>query len=56
MDKKVMYALMGGVAVIGAAVAFHLLSKSESEADETLDNDLEKVGPLELDAQGRIEF
>ena len=50
MDKKVMYALIGGVAVIGAAVAFHLLNKNAEEADESLDNDLEKVGPLELDS------
>jgi hypothetical protein len=56
MDKKVMYALIGGVAVIGAAVAFHLLNKNAEEADDSLDNDLEKVGPLELDAMGRIEF
>jgi hypothetical protein len=49
MDKKVMYALIGGASIIGVAVAFHLLNKNAEEADETLDNDLEKVGPLELD-------
>jgi hypothetical protein len=55
MDKKVMYALIGGVAVVGAAVAFHILSRS-SEADEELDGDLEQLGPLELDTNGTIEF
>ena len=45
-----MYALIGGASLVGLAVAFHLMSKNAEEADETLDNDLEKVGPLELDA------
>lgn len=45
-----MYALIGGAAIVGAAVAFHFLGKGGEEADETLDNDLEKVGPLELDS------
>lgn len=56
MDKKVMYALIGGAAVIGAAVAFHFLARSSEEADDNLDADLEQLGPLELDANGRIEF
>ena len=29
--------------------SFHLLNKNAEEADDSLDNDLEKVGPLELD-------
>jgi hypothetical protein len=55
MDKKVMYALIGGVAVVGAAVAFHLMS-GKSEVEDALDGDLEQLGPLKLDDQNRIEF
>ena len=35
MDKKVLYALLGGVAVVGAAIAFYAVSKEnvEDEAD-----------------------
>jgi len=39
MDKKVLYALIGGVTLVGVAVAFHLMSKSTEE--DTLDADLE---------------
>jgi len=48
MDKKVMYALIGGVAVIGAAVAFHMLGKADSEGD-AMDEDLNQIGALDLD-------
>jgi hypothetical protein len=41
MDKKVLYALIGGVAVVGAAVAYHLATKSAEEADDGIDEDLE---------------
>jgi len=41
MDKKVMYALVGGAALVGAAVAFHLLSKSSDEVEDSLESDLE---------------
>ena len=51
-----MYALMGGVAVVGAAVAFHFLSKSSEEVDDALDADLAELGELELDSRGIIEF
>lgn len=54
-SKFIKYALIGGAAVIVAAVAAHLMSKSE-EADELLDADLEDLGELKLDANGRIEF
>jgi hypothetical protein len=50
MDKKVMYALLGGVAIIGAAVAFHMASGKGDEVEEQLDSDLEKIGTLKLDA------
>jgi hypothetical protein len=56
MDKKVMYALIGGVALVGAALAFHLASGKGDEVEDQLDNDLEKIGALKLDDKGRIEF
>ena len=40
MNKRVLYGLLGGAAVIGAAVAFHLVSKQTDEADENLEEDL----------------
>jgi len=47
MDKKVMYALIGGAAIIGAAVAFHLISaKTEEADDDQLDGDLKELGEL----------
>ena len=56
MDKRVYYALVGGVAIVSAAVAFHFLSRGTEEADDGLDDELAALGPLELDAYGRIEF
>jgi len=56
VDKKVMYALIGGVAVVGAAIAFHFMSKEGDSADSGLDDDLDQLGPLELDENGRIKF
>jgi hypothetical protein len=41
VDKKVMYALIGGVAVVGAAIAFHFMSKEGDSADSGLDDDLD---------------
>ena len=38
MDKRVLYALLGGAALVGAAVAFHLIGKSAEESD--FDDDL----------------
>lgn len=55
MDKKVMYALIGGAAVIGAAVAFHFMGKADSESD-SMDADLDQIGALDLDEEGRIKF
>lgn len=59
MDKKVMYALIGGVALIGAAIAYKLATSSETDdgtpgqAEE--DADLEEIGDLETE-QGHIKF
>lgn len=56
MDKKVLYALIGGVAVVGAAVAYHMASKSAEEADDGIDEDLEQLGPPEMEANGMLKF
>jgi hypothetical protein len=46
-NKIVKYALIGGAAVIGAAIAINYLFNSEVEdADEMLDVDLEQLGEL----------
>lgn len=41
MRKEVMYALIGGAAVVGAAVAFHYANSKTTGGDEGLDSDLE---------------
>lgn len=51
-----MYALIGGVAVVGAAVAYHLASKSAEEADDGIDDDLEQLGPPEMEGNGMLKF
>ena len=57
MDKKVLYALIGGAAVIGAGAAYYFLSQAEtSSTEDALDDDLDQLGALELDDNGRIEF
>jgi hypothetical protein len=56
MDKKVLYALIGGVAVVGAAVAYHLASKSIEEADDGIDDELEQLGPPEMEPNGMLKF
>ena len=40
MRKEVMYALIGGAAVVGAAVAFHYANSKSAEGAE-MDSDLE---------------
>ena len=40
MDKKVMLALVGGIAVIGAAVAYHLSSRQSEEVEDDIEDDL----------------
>ena len=54
MDKKVLYALIGGVAVVGAAVAYHL-SKATEEAED-LDDDLAQLGDPEYEPNGMLKF
>lgn len=56
MDKKVLYALIGGVAVVGAAVAYHLASKSAEEADDGIDEDLDQLGEPQYEPNGMLRF
>ena len=51
MDKKVLYALIGGAAIVGAAIIFSM-SKGESQVDDILD----KLGPVEREENGKLEF
>ena len=62
MDKKVLYALIGGVALVGAAIAYNMISsgdtadaKAEGPGEDELDNDIEDIGELEIE-QGHIKF
>lgn len=56
MDKKVLYALLGGAAVAVAAIAY-AMSKGEGEEGETTTDDIiEQLGPVVRDANGMLEF
>lgn len=50
MDKKVLYALIGGVALIGAAIAFSM------SKDSAVDDVLNQLGPVEKDENGKLDF
>ena len=41
MRKEIMYALLGGAAVVGAAVAFHYANTKTGGVEDSLDDDLE---------------
>lgn len=44
----VKYALIGTAALVGAAIAYHMISKSEeSDAEEALESDLAELGALD---------
>ena len=54
-DKRVVYGLLGGAAVlIGAAVISHYFS-GEKESNQ-LDIEIDKLGLLQRDASNHIEF
>jgi|TARA_B110000285_G_scaffold13238_1_gene13119 hypothetical protein len=44
MDKKVMYALIGGVAVVGAAIAYYAVNKEKVEDEGDMEDDLAELG------------
>jgi len=51
-----LYALIGGIAVIGAAIALNSFSKAPVDEDEeTLDQDLEEIGEVENE-HGHMKF
>ena len=50
-DKKVLYALIGGAALlVGAAIISHMSSESEPSP---IDDDLDKLGPLKREENGQ---
>ena len=49
-DKRVVYGLLAGAAIIGGALASYYLSESESPGE------IPSIGPVKRDASGYIEF
>jgi hypothetical protein len=53
LEKRVLYALLGGVAIVGALIAYKMSSSEDAKADgpgeDELDNDLEDIGDLETE-------
>ena len=56
MDKKVLYALLGGVAVVGAAIAFYAVSKEKVEDEADMEDDLAELGEPQFEASGMLKF
>ena len=64
-NKNLKYALIGGAAVVGAAVLYYLTSASEGKSDassaeqaandDILEDDLEKIGEIEYE-DGHVKF
>lgn len=62
-NKNIKYAMMGGAALVGAAVLYYLTSsKSEdiasgasNETAEKLDDDIEQIGEIEYE-DGHVKF
>lgn len=53
MDKNVKYALIGGLTIVGAALAYHFY-KQQADNEEDLDDDLTELGPLEFEKDGKL--
>ena len=56
MDKKVLYALIGGVAVVGAAVAYYAVSKEKVEEEGDMEDDLAELGEPVFEPTGMLRF
>jgi hypothetical protein len=58
MDKKVMYALIGGVAVVGAAIAYYAVNKEKVEEEEEgdMEDDLAELGEPQFEPSGMLKF
>lgn len=55
-DKRVVYGLIGGAALlIGAAIISHYTSGQSAE-DQQIDDEIEKLGPLQRDNTNHIQF
>lgn len=44
MDKKVLYALLGGAAVVGAAIVYFATNKEKVEDEGDMEDDLANLG------------
>ena len=57
LDKKVLYALLGGVAIVGAAIAYNSLKGQSEGVEDQIEQELEKMGPIDReDATGMVKF
>jgi len=57
MDNKKLtrYALIGGLALVGAAVAYYMIGKKQEEEADGIQDELDKVGDVEME-EGHIRF
>jgi len=56
MDKKVLYALIGGVAVVGAAIAYYAANKEKVEDEPDMEDDLADLGEPQFEPSGMLKF
>ena len=53
MDKNVKYALLGGLALVGAALAYHFY-KQQVDNEDDLDEDINELGAIEYENDGKV--
>ena len=51
-----LYALIGGVAVVGAAVAYYTISKEKVDDEPDIEDDLAELGEPQFEASGMLKF
>jgi len=56
MDKKVLYALLGGAAVVGAAIVYFAANKEKVEDEGDMEDDLANLGEPQFEASGMLKF
>jgi hypothetical protein len=56
MDKKVLYALLGGAAVVGAAIVYFATNKEKVEDEGDMEDDLANLGEPQFEASGMLKF
>ena len=56
MDKKVLYALLGGAAVVGAAIVYFATNKEKVEDEGDMEDDLANLGEPQFEASGMLTF